>query len=71
MTEKEIAGRLQSIAIAQDGDISYPVIVTVNGEILHTPRTRPAHSAKAKWRCATQGLKTPCIIAATSHAPFR
>jgi Xaa-Pro aminopeptidase len=35
MTEKEIAGRLQSIAIAQDGNISYPVIVTVNGEILH------------------------------------
>lgn len=36
MTEKEIAGRLQSIAIAQGGDISYPIILTVNGEILHT-----------------------------------
>jgi Xaa-Pro aminopeptidase len=36
MTEKEIAGILQSIAIGQGGDISYPVILTVNGEILHT-----------------------------------
>jgi Xaa-Pro aminopeptidase len=36
MTEKEIAGKLQSIAIAQGGDISYPIILTVNGEILHT-----------------------------------
>jgi Xaa-Pro aminopeptidase len=36
MTEKEVAGRLQSIAIGQGGDISYPVILTVNGEILHT-----------------------------------
>ncbi|MGV3603699.1 MAG: aminopeptidase P family protein [Dyadobacter fermentans] len=36
MTEKEIAGNLQSIAIAQGGDISYPIILTVNGEILHT-----------------------------------
>lgn len=36
MTEKEIAGMLQSIAIAQGGDISYPIILTVNGEILHT-----------------------------------
>lgn len=36
MTEKEIAGRLQSIAIGQGGDISYPIILTVNGEILHT-----------------------------------
>ncbi|MGG7664623.1 aminopeptidase P family protein [Dyadobacter sp. BHUBP1] len=36
MTEKEIAGKLQSMAIARGGDISYPVILTVNGEILHT-----------------------------------
>lgn len=36
MTEKEIAGKLQSIAIGQGGDISYPIILTVNGEILHT-----------------------------------
>ena len=36
MTEKEVAGKLQSIAIGQGGDISYPVILTVNGEILHT-----------------------------------
>jgi Xaa-Pro aminopeptidase len=36
MTEKEVAGRLQSIAIGQGGDISYPIILTVNGEILHT-----------------------------------
>lgn len=36
MTEKEVAGKLQSMAIAQGGDISYPIILTVNGEILHT-----------------------------------
>jgi Xaa-Pro aminopeptidase len=36
MTEKEVAGRLQSIAIGKGGDISYPIILTVNGEILHT-----------------------------------
>lgn len=36
LTEKQIAGRLHSIAIAQGGDISYPIILTVNGEILHT-----------------------------------
>jgi len=36
MTEKEVAGKLQSIAIGQGGDISYPIILTVNGEILHT-----------------------------------
>ena len=36
MTEKAIAGKLQSIAIAQGGDISYPIILTVNGETLHT-----------------------------------
>jgi Xaa-Pro aminopeptidase len=35
-TEKQWAGKLQSIAIAGGGDISYPVILTVNGEILHT-----------------------------------
>jgi Xaa-Pro aminopeptidase len=36
MTEKELAGRLHSIALGQGGDISYPIILTVNGEILHT-----------------------------------
>lgn len=36
MTEKALAGKLQSIAIGQGGDISYPIILTVNGEILHT-----------------------------------
>ncbi|MCE7061867.1 aminopeptidase P family protein [Dyadobacter sp. CY343] len=36
MTEKEVAGKLQSIAIGAGGDISYPIILTVNGEILHT-----------------------------------
>jgi Xaa-Pro aminopeptidase len=36
MTEKEVAGKLHSIAIGQGGDISYPIILTVNGEILHT-----------------------------------
>ena len=36
LTEKQVAGQLQSIAIGQGGDISYPIILTVNGEILHT-----------------------------------
>lgn len=36
MTEKEVAGKLQSMAIGQGGDVSYPIILTVNGEILHT-----------------------------------
>ncbi|GGC07306.1 aminopeptidase P family protein [Dyadobacter sediminis] len=36
MTEKEVAAKLQSMAIARNGDIAYPVILTVNGEILHT-----------------------------------
>ena len=36
LTEKQVAGNLQSIAIGQGGDIAYPVILTVNGEILHT-----------------------------------
>jgi Xaa-Pro aminopeptidase len=36
MTEKALAGKLHSIAIGQGGDISYPIILTVNGEILHT-----------------------------------
>lgn len=36
MTEKQVAGQLQSIAIGRGGDISYPIILTVNGEILHT-----------------------------------
>jgi Xaa-Pro aminopeptidase len=36
LTEKQVAGKLQSIAIGQGGDIAYPIILTVNGEILHT-----------------------------------
>ncbi|TDE11620.1 aminopeptidase P family protein [Dyadobacter psychrotolerans] len=36
LTEKQVAGKLQSLAIGQGGDISYPIILTVNGEILHT-----------------------------------
>jgi Xaa-Pro aminopeptidase len=36
LTEKQVAGNLQSIAIGQGGDIAYPIILTVNGEILHT-----------------------------------
>ncbi|QRR02361.1 aminopeptidase P family protein [Dyadobacter sandarakinus] len=36
MTEREVAGRLQSMAIGRGGDVSYPIILTVNGEILHT-----------------------------------
>ncbi|WP_109677661.1 aminopeptidase P family protein [Dyadobacter jejuensis] len=36
MTELTMAGQLQALAIGGGGNISYPVILTVNGEILHT-----------------------------------
>ncbi len=36
MTELTMAGQLQALAIAGGGNVSYPVILTVNGEILHT-----------------------------------
>ncbi|MBS1669124.1 MAG: aminopeptidase P family protein [Bacteroidetes bacterium] len=35
MTEAMIAGELQKIAIANGGNLSFPTILTVNGEILH------------------------------------
>ncbi|MBO9731432.1 MAG: aminopeptidase P N-terminal domain-containing protein [Chitinophaga sp.] len=35
VTETEIAGRLQAVAIAAGGNISFPVILTVNGQFLH------------------------------------
>lgn len=35
VTETEIAGRLQSVAIAAGGNISFPVILTANGQFLH------------------------------------
>ena len=35
MTEAKIAGELQSIAISSGGDLSFPTILTVNGQILH------------------------------------
>lgn len=34
-TEKEIAGELRAIAIAGGGDISFPIILTKNGQYLH------------------------------------
>ncbi len=35
MTEAEIAGKIHGIAISAGGNISFPTILTVNGEILH------------------------------------
>ncbi|MGN8038242.1 aminopeptidase P family protein [Chitinophaga sp. 22321] len=35
VTETEIAGGLQAVAIAGGGNISFPVILTVNGQFLH------------------------------------
>lgn len=35
MTEAQIAGELQSIAIADGGNLSFPTILTQNGQILH------------------------------------
>jgi Xaa-Pro aminopeptidase len=35
MTEAQLAGRLQGIAIAAGGNLSFPAILTVNGQVLH------------------------------------
>jgi Xaa-Pro aminopeptidase len=35
MTEAQLAGRLQSIAIGNGGNLSFPTILTQNGQILH------------------------------------
>ena len=35
LTEAEVAGRLQSIAIAGGGNLAFPTILTTQGEILH------------------------------------
>lgn len=35
MTEAEIAGKIHGIAISEGGNLSFPTILTVNGEILH------------------------------------
>ncbi|MBB5635878.1 Xaa-Pro aminopeptidase [Pedobacter cryoconitis] len=35
MTENAIAGQLQAVAMANGGQLSFPSILTVNGEILH------------------------------------
>ena len=57
MTEKEVAGRLQSIAIGQGGDISYPIILTVNGEILHT-HTRDLVMKEGQMTLCDAGAET-------------
>jgi len=35
MTETQVAGRLQGIAVSAGGQLSFPIILTVNGQILH------------------------------------
>jgi Xaa-Pro aminopeptidase len=35
MTEADLAGKVRSIAIAAGGDLSFPTILTTNGQILH------------------------------------
>ncbi|MCX2678635.1 aminopeptidase P family protein [Galbibacter sp. EGI 63066] len=39
-TEKEIAGELQAIAIGGGGNISFPIILTKNGQYLHNHATQ-------------------------------
>lgn len=39
-SEKEIAGELQAIAIAGGGNISFPIILTKNGQYLHNHATQ-------------------------------
>lgn len=56
-TEKEVAGKLQSIAIGQGGDISYPIILTVNGEILHT-HTRDLVMKEGQMTLCDAGAET-------------
>ncbi len=40
VTEKQIAGELQAIAIAGGGNISFPIILTKNGQYLHNHATQ-------------------------------
>jgi len=35
MTEAEIAGKIHGIAIAAGGNLSFPTILTINGQVLH------------------------------------
>lgn len=35
MKEAELAGLIEGIALAHEGDVAYPVILSVNGQILH------------------------------------
>ncbi|MEO6289230.1 MAG: aminopeptidase P N-terminal domain-containing protein, partial [Ginsengibacter sp.] len=35
MTEAQIAGKIQGIAIAAGGNLSFPTILTINGQVLH------------------------------------
>ncbi len=42
VTEQEIAGAMEGVAISHDGRLSFPAIFSVNGEVLHNaPRPRP------------------------------
>ena len=40
VTEKQIAGELQAIAIAGGGNLSFPIILTKNGQYLHNHATQ-------------------------------
>lgn len=57
MTEKQVAGKLHSIATGQGGDISYPIILTVNGEILHT-HTRDLVMKEGQMTLCDAGAET-------------
>jgi len=47
VTETEIAGHLQAVAIAGGGNISFPVILTVNGQFLHNhPHRTPLQNGQ-------------------------
>jgi Xaa-Pro aminopeptidase len=44
-TEKEIAGEIHGLALSAGGDLSFPTIVTVNGQVLHNqPREEKLQS---------------------------
>ncbi|RNI31734.1 aminopeptidase P family protein [Rufibacter latericius] len=60
MTEAELAGQLQAIAIKDGGDLAFPTILTVNGQILHN------HYSSAQLQ-AGQLVLVDCGAASSMH----
>jgi Xaa-Pro aminopeptidase len=57
MTEAQIAGKLQGIAIAAGGNLSFPTILTQNGQILHNGYSQ-AKLARGKLVLCDCGAET-------------